>query len=853
MTIAVVVVCPSEMIDAAAGWGAAGLVADSFWLCSDNAGQIDQDHPNSLAAVRIIRGQKCDPAPLALSLHQLGKLDEVRVAWVRPPEDSYSESLKSLEQLLRELLPPDRIHWLDIVVPTRRTDRTTVPLPGQWVQLRVLPEDRSAPDVTDAGWDLGLDVALHAVLIAAGILGGTFHELPWAAMEATDRYEYRAFSRLLLGAKNTDHESRRFVEQTIPVSSAGSFFPHRYLELDDEASMTMVDNALRYIFDMESGALRYKDPEPSQFIPPPRLKVGQHLMAIWRFLGHCFRVILGIRPAPVTAAGSKFDFKDLGYNVGESATPVPVDWTTKPADFDVLDQQAAEEARRILEQCERDLHRENPIAPARTWRTLVRLATSLNDGGPRPDGWDPPDIHERKPVLAAHWVQPTPATPVSSNVPELKTARNAVIAASAANDARRRRHTSLAAPRDVTGVVATAQNLANEGNALDEQRLAEQLSGLDAAAVTGPVSFLDRLSGQLIGAGLRARLDTERWSEFATAPTQLEASNWDVVERKFRRRALIGLAAGAGISAIWGVVAYFLRGLLPGWLSMPVGFTLIAAILTLYVLWIVYVFFKNYSAYMERGRRRLELRRIWLNRACRAMRESVRLREPRRIHTLWIDLLASIFPHDNTRVEPPERSMPARPPYGTSIAVPVYTAKEMTKWLADEGAEVGWRYRALREIASSVLAIPPDDAIKQMVEDTGLKGGPLQEVWSQRNRQWDAYADLLRCGVAGDIAGRMVDSHDRAVTLLVPGAGQQSGATVVSFSREPWPDTRDDEGDLWPTQYDHSVHVGRGNGPSGAHPNEDLCQMSVRIQLRQLETRDDRGDDQLTDDDDDIY
>lgn len=842
MTVAVVVFCPADVVQAAQGWGLAGLVADSFWVCAEDAGQMDPDHPNSIPAVRIDSGRVHESAPLVLSLHQLGALDEVRVAWIRPPDEALSQSLKSLEHLLREMLPPDTTHWLDIVVPARRTDRTVVPLPGQWVQLRLVAEDRSAPDVTDAGWDLGLDVALHAALAAVGVLGGTFDRLPWAVRDAGDHYEFRAFSRLLVGANDSERESHRFVARTLPGASAGTFFPDRYLELDDEASRSMVDNALDYILSMESGALSYRDPEPSQFLAPPRLTIREHLIVIWRFIGHCLRVVLRIRPRPVSAVQSKLDFDDLGYNVGEPGKPVPVVWTTQPADFDVLDARAAEYARQTLVKFERELSRPTPITPARTWRVLTRLATSLNDGGPRPDGWDPPSIHDRQPVLAPRWVQPTPASVVTTSIPELATARNPSIGALAVNDARRSRSKALVAPDNTTRVVTTAQDLASEGNELDGQRLAEQLSELDAPSAAEPISFLDRLSGRLIGAGLRARLDAERWSEFATAPTQPERSTWSAAERTFRKRALIGLAASVCAHIIWAILAYVLRGKLPAWLTLPAGLSIVAAATGIYLLWCVYAFFKVYSAYLERSRRKLELRRMWLQRACHALREAARLREPRRIHTKWLDLLDSVFPLDETPPAPSDRLLPAKPPKATAIASPDYTSREMTKWLADEGAEVGWRYRALRDIASGALEVPPDDAITRLVDDSGLQGGPLHEIWAQRGLLWRAYADLLRRELAVDVAARMVASPDRSVTLLAPPHHERRPTTVSAFRDELWPDTHDDEGDLWPTDQDYEVHAGRHGRGADARPNPDLCQVSVRIQLRRVAGRSESAD-----------
>ena len=64
----------------------------------------------------------------------------------------------------------------------------------------------------------------------------------------------------------------------------------------------------------------------------------------------------------------------------------------------------------------------------------------------------------------------------------------------------------------------TAQRLASEGNERDSIRLDEQLSTLSAPPRRGARSLLDQIGSRVIGAAIRARLDTERWTEWATGP-----------------------------------------------------------------------------------------------------------------------------------------------------------------------------------------------------------------------------------------------------------------------------------------------------------------------------------------------
>lgn len=851
MTVAVVVVCPPGIRDSALEWGHAGLVADSFWVSSVDVDQLDQDHPNSLAAQRVLPGGVRDPAPLASSLAALGSLKEVRVAWVRKADHDIAEPLRSLEALLRGILPPDEMQWLDIVVPTRRTDKTVASLPSQWVQLRVVPEDRSAPDVTDAGWDLNLDVPLHAALVSAGILGGKYAKLPWAQADADRHYEVRAFSRVVLGALNVDAEARRFIASTMPAASAGTF--HKaYLELEAEDAVGLVNSALEFMLGLESDALSYRDPAPSAFTPPPRLSLWEHVKIVFSFLGYCLPMLFGIRPRSRASLYSRFDFKDLGHKVGERK-PVVLPGL-RPTDFDELDDEAAAAARTALDEYEETLRRNPPVPPASAWRALARLATSINDGGIGPDGWNPPERHKRKPVVGAAWVQAGAASQVSTTVPELATARSAAVASSASRDARRDRHPPLAALTDAGPAVQTAKDIANEGNERDAARLTEQLVEVDPPAEREPVNFMDRLAGRVIGAGLRARLDAERWKEFATSPSPRDPLDWNAAQRKFRLRTLIGVGATLLLAGIWGAVAYFLRTHLPAWLSMPVGFVVVGVVGACYVLWCLYSFFQVYSAYMERGRRKLEIRAIWMSRACEALAESARLAPLRRILAKWIDVLAAIYPHDESAGTRPVRTMPSRAPRCMTVGVPVYTDDEMTAWLAAEGAKRGWRMRALEAMAASAFGVSEADAVTKLVDDNALPGGPLLEFWEQRDALWLAYADDLRARSTLDIAKLMMDGQSRGVSVIAPPAGRPTDTPLDAFRREPWPNLADDDVDPLNRWRDFPVRASRAGSDHRVDLNPDSSMVAVRLQLRRIHGVP-RGDDDTPDedDDDDVY
>ena len=782
-----------------------------------------------MIAQHISPGNTRLSAPLLEALSDLRSLDEVRVAWIRRSEEQLNDSMKSLEELMRQVLPSDKTSWLDIIVPTRRTDDTVIPLPGQWTQLRVVPEDRSAPDVTDAGWDLDLDVSLHAALTTLGILGGTFADVPWGRTSAANHYDVRAFSRIVLGALNTDAEVRRFIGRSMPDASAGTFFPGTYLEVDPEQSVALVNDAIDHMLGLDSAALDYRDPPPSAFAPPPRLTVWEHLRLVFRFLGYCLPLLFGLRPRS-TVVVSGLNFTDAGYDIGDETLVVPRG--LKPADFDVLDAHAAATARKKLDEFEARLRRKPPASIASAWRTLYQLATSINDGGQAPDGWNPPQQHKRRPVVSGRWVRPGPAETVSSAVPELAGARSAAVAAAAVSEAQRRRNPSLAVLSGHTGSVATARDLANEGNAFDAGRLGQQLDELDVPLGRQPLNFLDRLAGRLHGGSLRARLDAERWSEFATAPSPNDPFDWNDAERRFRRRTLVRLGVTAGLAVGWGVTAYLARGHLPAWLSMPIGFIVIGVVGGGFVYWSFYKFYKVYSTFVERGRRRLELRGIWLTRACRALEEVTRLAPARRIFNRWVDILAGIFPHDEHAGALPLRTMPRKAPKCMTVALPLYSDREMTKWLAEEGAEAGWRMRALETMAANAFGEPAADALKRLVEDNGVQGGPLHEMWEQREELWTEYAEILRHRSKYEVASRMVDTDDRGVTVISPVNGRPEHTPLKAFGDEPWPAARDDDVDVWDESRDFRVQASLHHSEHEVLHNPDTCLLTVRLQLR---------------------
>lgn len=839
MSTAVIVVGTSEVLDAAVQWAEAGLVADSFWLQAVDASRIDPDAPNALLARRLAPRQVSEPVRLAESLHDLGALDEIRVAWIRPPDEELSGALKDLESLLRALVPPDRVHWLDIVVPGARTDATVIPLPGQWVQMRVLAEDRSAPDVTDAGWDLDLDVPLHAALLALGILAGTTHRLPWGTQSAARHYEMRGFSRVVLGAADVEHYADRFIGQEVPVASAGTvgFYPTEYLEVRGADASSFITSALGFLRTQEDSTLDYQDPEPSRLQPPAKVSFWQHVLLYLRFLSFGLLLLVGRRLEPVRIAASSYDFLDSGYTV-DAPAKLP-DWGARIPDFDAMDSDAAQQSRAFLDDLTRELAHDPPRPSAEIWRCIGELATAVNDGGRGPTGWAPTKIHERFPVLGAADVQPTDRAAVNSEVPELDKSRNPAVAKAALTAASMPRNTPLAAPEERSMVVSTAHAIAEEGNSLDRARLGEQLADLTSPEAPPARSLLDRLAAEVAGATLRSRLDAERWTEFATGPSPEDPLDWSGATRKFRKRTMIGAIVSLLLAAAWAAATLLAEEELPTWLSELrawVGFAVVAAVFLGFLLWSIYAFFQTYNAFLERGRRRLEVRRHWMDRARTAITQHARLSTLGPPLERWTDLLSSIYPVVHNVIPPVNRDMPADAPKGTAVAVPVFEDREITEWLREEAATVGWRSRALSRILAEGLRLTPTDAMKVALEDDGLDGGALYSLCELREDLWTRYADSLREEVSLDVAAQFVQAPDRPLRVLTPSFRRdRPPVEYLAFAQEPWPGEADDD-QRWDPELDFRVYDKLGAGSTETvRLFGDVCAISVRLQFRQIE------------------
>lgn len=829
MTVAIIVIGDSYLLESAFDWAQAGLVADSIWVSADDVAEhLHPDRPNSLQGRMVTASQVGEKTALFQSISSLGRLDDARVAWVRSTDASVPAEMKTLEQLLRDMLPPDDTHWLDIVIPTSRTDSTIPSLPGQWVQMHVRTEDRPAPDIGDAGWDLGLDVPLHTALAAAGALSGQYGIRPLGQLSAANRYSVRAFSRIVVGARDTEARAEAFVSRQLPAASAATYHPARFIELTGGEASAFLREARDHALTIGSAALSYSHPAPEQFAEPPRLSLGQNIVLVFRFLWVALASLVGATLRQPKTTESAVDVRDLGYNVGakekRKRPPLGV------PDFDALDARAVSEARASLEARHRELLRNPPMPPAQAWSSLVQLATSINDGGRPPESWNPPTRYERRPVVGGRLIGPTGRDAITSATPELADAPSSSVAAGAARAASTPRRDPLASLSSTSNAVARAQEQITNGNREDKLRLDAQLGDLDVPDGSGPSTFLDLVGAQIIGGALRARLDAERWTDFAVTPTESTRDEWPAAQQQFRKKIFIVIGAAAAAAVIWSLVRFVFTDLMPGSTLTAVGYGVIGAAFLIASGIYSNRLFNEYSAILERGRRRLEIRAAWARRAEVALFEAARLRAAQKIYVLWSNIFAHVFPILETIVEIPVRCLPKRPPNSTAIGLYSPDDRTQAKLLADAGAQPGWRLRALESIASGATGGSPTDAMKALTADSGIGGGTLIDLRDRCPELWAAYARQLRGELSAHVAQRMTDSDGKRVAVLAPSTQSPAHRDFHAFLDEPWPPP--DSG-LEEETVEFKIKSTRSSG-ADVEFSADALAAAVRVQVRDV-------------------
>ncbi|MCI1748588.1 MAG: hypothetical protein LKI24_11135 [Acidipropionibacterium sp.] len=828
MTIAVVVVAPRAVIETAAEWTRRGLVGNSLWVCTDDFAGVDPDAPNAISATALGFGHDPTPGPLPLQLAGMGPLDEVRVVWVRFPESTEGRILGQFAALLRELLPHDTTHWIDVVVPRRRTDEDVPPLAGEWVQFRVHPSDRPAPDVPDAGWDREIAAPLHTALALAGILGGIATDLPWARLDAGRYHVVRVFSRLVDGGLRASAEAHVFVGSIMPRTHAAEQHTAHFLPAS-QGGLEIVREAGDWLLDADGAALCYRPPEPSQMAGHPRMSLRRHLLVVTRFLPIGALTLLGLAPDPDAEAGNVLEFEDLGYNIGprirvsEHSSGVP--------DFREAEERVLTEAAAALE-AERGAG--SYAAPSTIWQSLARLSTALVDGGGfTAENWDESRLlsHGRQVSVPVERVVLGEQEEVDSPVPELAGATSTAVAAIALHRARRPLDGPIHAQPDISGVTATAMALARSACAEDTAELSAQLETLGPEpSLTGRESLLERVHGNVLGDLIRSRLDVERWARFARRRPDGETPVWPANSTLVRacRTLLI-------VPVLFGVVWWLWHDRIGTALGLTVtlgsGLIAIGALLVVLAMLALYLLFQAWAAFNERGSRRLELMSLWLGRALRAAAAHRMQEDTERVAGAWCRLLSRV-PAADTAEGPETLSSEAESaPMSMRIGHPRFSREQMDRWLADAAAAPGWRLACLQDVISRFSGVSTGRAVAWLAEDDALPGGRLSDLAAGLDEELAAWRSTASSSTADAVRRQMAEHADSVDVVRNPHLPMES-TTVDEFLAEPVPS--DDDRDEWPDDPGHSWVVRSDSAVRVGRPvlriSPVLCAGAVRIQ-----------------------
>lgn len=767
MTVAVVVVAPADVLRTAEAWARLGLVGDSLWVSAEGLTSIDHDAPNALVATYLRFEHEPFVGPLAVQLAELGSLEEARIAWLRGTDATNESLLKALDVLARELLPYDQVHWLDVVAPQRRTDESAVPLAGDWIQFRIHPSDRPAPDVADAGWDLGLAVPLHVTLALTGILGGVTRALPWARLNAAQSWVVRVFSRMVDGGLEARRQAWRFVVETLPTTHAAEQHPAVFLAAHPAGAARIVESATADILAGHGGALEYRAPAASEFRAHPRLSVGRHLLNFLRFLPLGLEAVLGIRREPQAVSGSVLEFEDLGYSVGKRIeAPTRSDGIP---DFAAMEASALRQARQELDALS---SREGASPPAEAWEPLAQIATALIDGGSSlPDGWTAPTSHDQRLSLPPGWVVLGSAERVASETPELALAENLAVAAEAFEVVRVVPVPPLQIAADPRGVTATAVRLTKRGNDQDAEAFGQQLSALDPpmGPPTRPRSLLDRLRGRVVGGLLRARLDAERWTEAASRGPEGSAPDWGREARLLRPLWWIAMGACVLVGVLWYVFHEPINAALGTSLGLEAGLWLSLALLLVVALVVLYVAFRRWNAFLEQGRRRLESIALWLDRAARARTSHAALMNAERTSRAWANLLSNALQPGSLDQADGADIHIERAPFSLRVGHPRFRAEQIDGWLARLAAQPGWRLSCLEHIVGEFLGLQPDRALQQLARDPALPGGRLDRLVGRLPELATEWQREVVTGVWAELRDQISVNADRLEVPRSPG------------------------------------------------------------------------------------
>lgn len=752
-----VVAVPAAMVDQGLTWSTAGIIGEVAWLDQSRFAAATTDAARQGVTAQVgVFGEAPRLTSLTHYFAEVSDLAEVRVVWVRPTSADDEAVMERLADFIADTVREQTTrYFLDVVSPVDLNDTSIPTIPQGWRQVVVSPEDLPSPDSADAGWSTTVPaVHLHTALAVAGQMGG-LGAIDWIG-DGSSVTAVHAFSRLVTGGATAVAESESYLDTVLPTAHAADVHPTAFAVFDDPAEA--VATAYEWILAAGEGALVFTEPPPSAFAPLPRVSLWAHLRNFWSclvLLVWKFRL-----PTLRDIDPSLVEFADQGYAVD----PPPVGDAPDTMDWAVLDAGLRRQLKAALQRESRD---DGELPPTVVWQALTELSTSLVDGGALPEGYPAAEYLKHRLVLGPEWIGPAPESepsvgeaadpvaaeaaagaaapgatphPLSDSVRELKGEPSALVLDNALARVRvllKGASAPLVEPE--SRVMRTANRLAREVNSRDQKAREEQREALPTGGASGPpVTLLDRLRATVLGSFLVARLHAERWRDAALAEVPDPRGSLKALVRRARVAAglvvtiaslLVSLRRWKGDEVDQWTLDHW------GWaVGNPRYYTLLAVGVVIALIVIVWRFARAFYAAMERVRRTLEVRSLLAARATAAYRQHRTLESADRILRRWCDLLGALYP---TGSPPPERLRPVLPALPRSVRVadpsvdPVVVREQ---WVAPVAAPVGWRGRAVVDVAETALAGRPalrgSDLMRALWADQGLPGEPLARAAS---------------------------------------------------------------------------------------------------------------------------
>ena len=134
------------------------------------------------------------------------------------------------------------------------------------------------------------------------------------------------------------------------------------------------------------------------------------------------------------------------------------------------------------------------------------------------------------------------------------------------------------------------------------------------------------------------------------------------------------------------------------------------------------------------------------------------------------------------------------------VGHPQFSTAQMSRGLAESGAEPGWRLAALQDVVGRFSGVPAERSLAGVAEDRGLPGGKLDAL----SKGLDTHQDVWRASANGSISAEvkrlMIEHSDSVLVLRNPKLAPQR-TKIPEFLSEVEPAS---DGDDWPDDELHN-------------------------------------------------